>query len=178
MRTLVAGILLTSWLASAQPVAQRIAHTDPALYRPSPSVHGGPGQLNYMALFDGRNRNSLPSLMAPKNLIFLHRGIIQPKSGIGHHFHNRCEEMFVIFDAEAQFTIDGRTSVLKAPAGAPTRAGSCKPKNGIASPSALNRNQPANGIPIPAMAASSSETPITPRDTARIVAPAQTCRWC
>ena len=32
--------------------------------------------------------------------------------------------MFVIFDGEAQFTIDGRTSVLKAPAGAPTRAGS------------------------------------------------------
>jgi mannose-6-phosphate isomerase-like protein (cupin superfamily) len=31
--------------------------------------------------------------------------------------------MFVIFDGEAQFTVDGRTSVLKAPAGAPTRMG-------------------------------------------------------
>jgi mannose-6-phosphate isomerase-like protein (cupin superfamily) len=31
--------------------------------------------------------------------------------------------MFVIFDGEAQFTIDGRTSVLKGPAGAPTRMG-------------------------------------------------------
>ncbi|MFB3777002.1 MAG: cupin domain-containing protein [Bryobacteraceae bacterium] len=125
MRTLLVGILLSySLTAAGLPVAQRIAHTDPSLYRPSPAVHGGPGQLNYMALFDGRNRNDIPSLFAPKNLIFLHRGIIQPKSGIGHHFHNRCEEMFVIFDAEAQFTIDGRTSVLKAPAGAPTRAGS------------------------------------------------------
>jgi mannose-6-phosphate isomerase-like protein (cupin superfamily) len=57
------------------------------------------------------------------NLIFFHRGVILPKSGIGQHFHNKCEEMFVILDGEAQFTIDGRTSVLKAPAGAPDRIG-------------------------------------------------------
>ena len=57
------------------------------------------------------------------NLWFLHRGVIDPKSGIGGHFHNYCEEMFVIFDGEAQFTIDGRTSTLKGPAGAPTRMG-------------------------------------------------------
>jgi mannose-6-phosphate isomerase-like protein (cupin superfamily) len=31
--------------------------------------------------------------------------------------------MFVILDGEAQFTIDGRTSVLKGPAGAPVRMG-------------------------------------------------------
>ncbi len=57
------------------------------------------------------------------NLTFLHRGILEPKSGIGHHFHNQCEEMFVIFDGEAQFTIDGRTSTLKAPVGALCRMG-------------------------------------------------------
>src|SRR5262249_21397323 len=32
-------------------------------------------------------------------------------------------EMFVIFDGEAQFTIDGRTSLLKGPAGAPCKMG-------------------------------------------------------
>ena len=96
-------------------LAQRIVHTDSARYRPSPSVHHGPGQLDYMALFGG---NSLDT-----NLWFLHRGIIEPKSGIGAHFHNYCEEMFVIFDGEAQFTVDGRTSLLKGPAGAPTRMG-------------------------------------------------------
>jgi mannose-6-phosphate isomerase-like protein (cupin superfamily) len=57
------------------------------------------------------------------NLIFLHRGILPPKGGIGHHFHNQMEEMFVIFDNEAQFTIDGRTSRLEGPAGAPCRMG-------------------------------------------------------
>jgi mannose-6-phosphate isomerase-like protein (cupin superfamily) len=97
------------------PLAQRIAHTDPSRYRPSPSVHGGPGQLNYFALFNGDALDT--------NLWFLHRGVIQPKSGIGQHFHNYCEEMFVILDGEAQFTIDGRTSALRGPAGAPARMG-------------------------------------------------------
>src|SRR4051812_13354354 len=99
----------------ALPLAQRIAHADPAKYRPSPSVHAGAGQLDYMALF---NQDTLDT-----NLYFLHRGVIEPKSGIGHHFHNNCEEMFVILDGEAQFTIDGRTSLLKGPAGAPARMG-------------------------------------------------------
>jgi mannose-6-phosphate isomerase-like protein (cupin superfamily) len=56
-------------------------------------------------------------------LIFVHRGVIPPRSGIGQHFHNRCEEMFVILDGTAQFTIDGRTSELRGPAGAPNRLG-------------------------------------------------------
>jgi len=57
------------------------------------------------------------------NLLFLHRGVIQPKSGIGHHFHNHMEEMFVILDGQAQFTIDGRTSLIHGPAAAPCRMG-------------------------------------------------------
>ena len=97
------------------PLAQRIAHNDPSRYRPSPAVHGGPGQLNYFALFNGD--------VLDTNLWFLHRGVIQPRSGIGQHFHNYCEEMFVILDGEAQFTIDGRTSTLTGPAGAPARMG-------------------------------------------------------
>ena len=96
-------------------LAQRIAHNDPSRYRASSGVHGGPGQLNYFALFNGD--------VLDTNLWFLHRGVIQPKSGIGQHFHNYCEEMFVILNGEAQFTIDGRTTTLKAPARAPARMG-------------------------------------------------------
>lgn len=102
-------------LAAAPPLAQRIVHTDPGQYRSAKSVHGGAGQLDYQALLDAHSLDT--------NLFFLHRGVIQPKSGIGAHFHNQCEEMFVIFDGEAQFTIDGRTSLLKGPAGAPCRMG-------------------------------------------------------
>jgi len=115
MRTFVLAALLILPLAAREPLAQRIVHTDPAKFRPSKAVHGGAGQLNYMALFDAHSLDT--------NLFFLHRGVIQPKSGIGAHFHNQCEEMFVIFDGEAQFTIDGRTSTLKGPAGAPCRMG-------------------------------------------------------
>jgi len=59
------------------------------------------------------------------NLYFLHRGVIPPGGGIGHHFHNATEEMFVIFsEGEVEFTIDGRTSRVATPAGAPVRMGS------------------------------------------------------
>ena len=57
--------------------------------------------MEFMVLLDAHSLDT--------NLMFLHRGVLEPKSGIGHHFHNQCEEMFVIFDGEAQFTIDGRT---------------------------------------------------------------------
>lgn len=96
-------------------LAQCIVHTDPSKYVSRAGAHDGAGSLAYAALLDAAALDS--------NLIFLHRGVIQPKSGIGAHFHNRCEEMFVILDGEAQFTIDGRTALLKGPAGAPTRLG-------------------------------------------------------
>jgi mannose-6-phosphate isomerase-like protein (cupin superfamily) len=66
-------------------------------------------------------------------LLFLHRGVIDPHSGIGEHFHNACEEMFVILDGDdIQFTINGRTATLKTPAGAPDRMGNA---HGIYNPS-------------------------------------------
>jgi mannose-6-phosphate isomerase-like protein (cupin superfamily) len=97
-------------------LAQRIAHTDPSKYQTSPRVHGGAGSLAYMELFGPSDFNT--------NVIFVHRGVLQPRSGIGHHFHNQMEEMFVIFDNRAQFTIDGRTAELIGPAAAPCRMGS------------------------------------------------------
>ena len=57
------------------------------------------------------------------NLNFVHRCQIMPGGGVGHHFHNTNEEMFVIFDGQAEFTIDGRTSVLSGTVGAPCRMG-------------------------------------------------------
>jgi uncharacterized cupin superfamily protein len=107
--------LLTSYLTAREPLAQRIGRNDPSKYRVAKSVHGGAGELHYMGLLDAFSLST--------NLIFLHRGVIPPKGGIGHHYHNQMEEMFVIFDNEAQFTIDGRTSRLEGPAGAPCRMG-------------------------------------------------------
>src|SRR5690348_5634174 len=108
-------LLLACELLAREPLVSRIAHTDPSRYHQSSAVHAGAGHMAFTALFD---EHTLAT-----NLEFLHRGVIYPKSGIGHHFHNQCEEMFVILDGEAQFTIDGRTSLLKGPAGAPCRMG-------------------------------------------------------
>ena len=115
MKTVCLVLLMMFPLAAREPLAQRIAHTAPAQYRTAKGVHGGAGQMEFMTLLDAHSLDT--------NLFFLHRGILQPKGGIGHHFHNQCEEMFVIFDGEAQFTIDGRTSLLKGPAGALCRMG-------------------------------------------------------
>src|ERR1035438_9419000 len=109
------SVLVLLPISAREPLAARIAHSDPTKYRHSPAVHGGAGSLDFTALFDAH--------VVEPNLQFLHRGVIQPKSGIGAHFHNQCEEMFVILDGEAQFTIDGRTSLLKGPAGAPCKLG-------------------------------------------------------
>ena len=123
MRHLGVVCLLASVAALAQqaplvppvPLNQRIAHADTSKYRLMKAVHDGPGAMEFRPLFDAESLES--------NLFFMHRGVIEPKSGIGAHFHNQCEEMFIILDGEAQFTIDGRTSLLQGPAGAPARLG-------------------------------------------------------
>jgi mannose-6-phosphate isomerase-like protein (cupin superfamily) len=109
MRTLLLAVLAVV-VTSLWP-----AHTDPATFRMSPAVHGGAGSLGFTALL---NRGAVTP-----EFNFLHRGVIPPGAGIGHHFHNVVEEMFVILDGEAQFTIDGRTSTVKGPAGVICRAG-------------------------------------------------------
>lgn len=115
MTKLVSVLAVTlPFLANGQ-LAERIAHADPSKYTHHAEVHNGAGPLDYMQLFDFHALET--------NLFFLHRGVIEPKGGIGAHFHNQCEEMFVILDGEAQFTIDGRTSLVKGPAGAPVRMG-------------------------------------------------------
>lgn len=113
---LLGGAVAAAW--PAQPlVAQfsRVAHTDPMMFRPSSAVHGGAGTMSFTALL---NRGAVTP-----EFNFLHRGVIPPGAGIGHHFHNTVEEMFVILDGEAQFTIDGRTATVKGPAGVICRTG-------------------------------------------------------
>lgn len=101
--------------APTPPLSQRIVHYDAATVRPCAPCHLGAGSAMFTGLL------APPSIDAPLN--FLHRGYVSPASSIGHHFHNRAEEMFFIFDGEAQFTVDGRTSTIKGPAAVPVRMG-------------------------------------------------------
>ena len=106
---------VSTTLCSGGTLGDRVVHTDPAKYQQRSGVHAGAGELHYLGLLDSSALNT--------NFLFLHRGVLQPKGGIGHHYHNQIEEMYVIFDNEAEFTIDGRTSRVHGPAGAPCRLG-------------------------------------------------------
>jgi mannose-6-phosphate isomerase-like protein (cupin superfamily) len=112
---LSAALLLSATAASAQ-LAAKITHYDLGKTREIKAVHDGAGSMNFGPLMTDKTLST--------NFIFLHRGVLHPGGGIGQHFHNHCEEMFVIFDGEAEFTINGRTSLLKGTVGAPDRMGS------------------------------------------------------
>jgi len=115
MRFTLMFLLALLCASAAQPLAQRMGHTDPTKYRKSRS-HGSVGDMACMTLVPGNTMTV--------NLNFVHRCEMMPGGGgVGHHFHNQNEEMFVIFEGEAEFTIDGHTSLLKGTVGAPVRLG-------------------------------------------------------
>lgn len=138
---LMVGLLSFSLMAR-DPLAQRIGHADPEKARTSTNVHGGAGTLGIQTLL-GRD--------AITNLNFMHYGPLGAKSSIGHHFHNNSEEMFLILDADCEFTIDGHTTVLPAPMGVPCQLRRAhavyNPTNGPAA--WVNFNVRLEGPPMP-----------------------------
>ena len=122
---LAAAPALAQQGAATGPLSARIGHYDPSKMAHQQHVHEGAGSMSFGALLGAQALST--------NLLFLHRGVIDAHSGIGQHFHNACEEMFVILDGDdAQFTVNGRTATLKTPAGAPDRMGNA---HGIYNPS-------------------------------------------
>lgn len=112
---LILFLLAHTVSASAQSLQDRISSNDPAKYRDLSAVHAGAGTMGFTQLI---GRNDLST-----NFLYLHTGVINPKSGIGHHFHHTIEEMYVILNGEAEFTINGRTSKIAAPAVVPCKMG-------------------------------------------------------
>jgi mannose-6-phosphate isomerase-like protein (cupin superfamily) len=111
-----AAVLLLSAGAAHAQLASKITHYDLSKTKNIKAVHDGAGAMNFGPLMTDKTLST--------DMIFLHRGVLHAHGGIGQHFHNHCEEMFVIFDGEAEFTINGRTSLLKGTVGAPDRMGS------------------------------------------------------
>ena len=81
----------------------RIGHNDPAKYHEAKNCHHGAGSIHYMSLWEDFKTN----------WIFIHRGVLPPGTGIGNHFHDNCEEMYVIFDNAVRSTHNGNTAELK-----------------------------------------------------------------
>ena len=116
MKHLLLLLLTVATLATvAQTNREHIIHNNPAQYKMLSSVHAGAGQMGFTQLI---GRDALST-----NFLYLHAGVINAKGGIGHHFHHSIEEMYVILNGEAEFTINGRTSRLKAPVVVPCKMG-------------------------------------------------------
>jgi mannose-6-phosphate isomerase-like protein (cupin superfamily) len=108
-------LLIAARSVSAQSIKNRVIPGDPAKYKQYSAMHGGAGTMGLAPMI-------LSNVMTT-NFLYLHSGLIAPKSGIGHHFHHTIEEMFVLLSGEAQFTVNGRTSLIKAPAMVPCKMG-------------------------------------------------------
>jgi mannose-6-phosphate isomerase-like protein (cupin superfamily) len=113
--TAILMITLSGVATTAQPANARVIHNDPSKYRNLNAVHAGAGGMAFTQLI---GRTELGT-----NFLYLHSGTINAKSGIGHHFHHTIEEMYVLLNGEAEFTINGRTSKIKAPAVVPCKMG-------------------------------------------------------
>ncbi len=106
-------VITVSASAQAPATKSRVVHNDPTKFGKQTGVHRGAGSMAFGQMVGTRDVST--------NLAYLHAGLLNEKSSIGHHFHNNMEEMFVILTGEAEFTINGRTSLIKAPAIVPCR---------------------------------------------------------
>jgi len=114
-QTILLLFLITGLITVAQSLDKRVVHNDPSKYRLLNAVHAGAGQMSFTGLFG--------SQALATNLLYLHVGEIPAKAGIGEHYHHTIEEMYVILDGEAEFTVNGRTSRIKGPALVPCKMG-------------------------------------------------------
>jgi mannose-6-phosphate isomerase-like protein (cupin superfamily) len=108
-------LTITALNSFSQSLSKRVVHNNPANYRQLNAVHAGAGQMKFTGL--------IGSQTLATNLLYLHAGEIPNKAGIGEHFHHTIEEMYVILDGEAEFTVNGRTSKIKGPAVVPCKMG-------------------------------------------------------
>ena len=99
----------------SQSIGKRVVKNDPSKLREQPKIHDGAGTMAFTQLFGGRDVST--------NLMYLHAGVMNANSSIGEHFHHSMEEMYVLLEGEAEFTINGRTSLIKAPALVPCKLG-------------------------------------------------------
>ncbi|MFD0752063.1 cupin domain-containing protein [Mucilaginibacter calamicampi] len=123
-RILFLFLALTTFVANAQPgpgaggppaAKSRVVKNDASKLRAQGKIHDGAGTMAFTQLFGPRELTT--------NLMYLHAGVINANSSIGEHFHHSMEEMYVLLEGEAEFTINGRTSLIKAPALVPCKLG-------------------------------------------------------
>jgi mannose-6-phosphate isomerase-like protein (cupin superfamily) len=93
----------------------RIAHARREEMPEIDKAHGGAGPVRFKSLFERKDFQT--------EWWFVHSAYLLPGGGIGHHRHDRCEEIFVTIDNAAQFTHNGRTAQIEGGAAVPLRCG-------------------------------------------------------
>ena len=93
----------------------RIAHARREEMQEIDKAHGGAGPVLFKSLWEKKDFQT--------DWWFVHSAYLLPGSGIGHHRHDRCEEIFVTIDNAAQFTHNGRTTQVEGGAAVPVRTG-------------------------------------------------------
>lgn len=84
MAVLISITLISPGMLNAEQKGDPVCgHTDPSKMMTLKGVHGGAGSMQFMSLLDGR--------LFETNLLYIHTGLIPPKSGIGEHIHNTIE---------------------------------------------------------------------------------------
>jgi len=108
-------LTITALNSISQTTGKRVIANNPSNYRELTAVHAGAGKMKFTGLIGSQTLST--------NLLYLHAGEIPNKAGIGQHFHHTIEEMYVILDGEAEFTVNGHTSRIKGPALVPCKMG-------------------------------------------------------
>lgn len=103
MSIFVATVATAPQSYSEQTGTPYCGHSNPAEYEP---VDYGGGTIYEKILLDGA--------MMSTPIVYIKRGIIPARTGIGLHRHEKMEEMYFVFNAPAEFTVDGHTSLLPA----------------------------------------------------------------
>ena len=111
---LLGGVIMAVMPGEAEQKGKPVyGRTDPSKFAESKNCHHGAGSIKYMELLGQDTFDT--------NLMFIHRGVLLPKGGIGEHIHREMEEMYIILDGRAQFTVNGHTAELPAGSMAPCR---------------------------------------------------------
>ena len=109
--TILFLILLTSLVFNSTVSAQQTgsplyARTNPAEFEDVPQCHKGAGTIKLKTI--------LSSEVFKTNLHAVSRALIPPGASIGEHVHRHMEEIFIILNAPAQFTVNGKAAELPA----------------------------------------------------------------
>jgi len=101
---LIAALMLAASIASAEQTGTPyFGRNNPAEYQ---AVDYGGGIIYEMTLID--------NALMETDIAYIKRGILPARTGIGEHRHDNVEEMYMVFNAPAEFTVDGNTSELPA----------------------------------------------------------------